>query len=178
MDIRRLILIPLLAVTALAASCGSDATAGQSSADPLPDGPRPEQLSEQNVAEARAAFNSAKADWDESGPSAYTFEIGIQTLSLMRFEVVDDVVLTGEQIDDGGDPRFVEGLPQTVEEFFGDVDKAISAFENDPGLVPDPGECGAHFNITFDPELGYPTYSDGLGPCDDGVGIGAKVIAT
>jgi hypothetical protein len=62
-----------------------------------------------------------------------------------------------------------------VEVVFDEVDRSIASLEDDPSLVPSSGECGGHFNVSFDPAFGYPSYHDSLGPCDDGVGLTVRV---
>lgn len=169
----RALLVLLIGIALV--SCSSDAS-NEPDLQPAVDVDLTVSVSEQELELARATFDTAKALWESSDVSAYTFKIGIQTVSLMSFEVVDGVVLTGAVVEGTGDD--FQGLPQTVEAYFALLDEQISAFENGASAVPEPGECGAHFTMSFDPELGYPTYNDGLGPCDDGVGIAASVTVT
>lgn len=137
---------------------------------------RPEAVSDQDVALARASLVGAQTDWEASGITSYTLEVGVETIGSVTVEVVDGLAVSetinGEEVD----AWFNEPLPRTVEALFAEVDGIISPFEADPSLVPAPGDCGMHFNVKFDAELGYPTYYDELGPCDDGVGLTATVI--
>lgn len=59
---------------------------------------------------------------------------------------------------------------------FDDVEESIIAFESGDLEVPARGECGNHFNVTFDPEDGFPNFYNTLGPCDDGVSVRVGII--
>jgi hypothetical protein len=153
-------------------ACGSETVVVN---EPGPDSAAPDlsaTISEQELERARATFELARGTWDSGNHSDYTLEIGIQTVSLVSHTVVGGVVQSSEVVvaDEG-----IDRLPQTVEEIFDQVNSMIRELEDDPDRIAPPGECGWHFNIRFDPELGYPAYYDGLGPCDDGVGTEASV---
>lgn len=166
-----------LALALVLASCGSTAETGT---DPVssnePSAPRPESISERDISEARSAFESAKADWENSGTTDYTLEVEVVSIGLVRAEVVDGEVVSEEVEGVEVDEWFNDPLPRTVDGLFAEVDKMIGVFEDDPSKIPADQECGYHMNARLDPELGYPTYYDTLGPCDDGVGLTARVI--
>lgn len=156
------------------ASCGSGSPAA--TGEPTQPGPRPGSITERNISEARSAYQSAIADWKSSGIDSYTLEVGVESIGLVRAQVVDGQ-LVSEEVDDAEvDEWFNEPLPRTVEGLFAELDQMIAVFEDDPSKVPSAGDCGYHLNARLDPELGYPTYYDTLGPCDDGVGLSAKVV--
>ena len=178
-------------IVLLASSCGSGSSSNAASTETTTsptapassttttapaDDSRPDLISEQDIAEARAAFESGQADWEASGISSYTLDVGLTTVGSVRVEVVEGVVVSevieGAEVDEW----FHTPLPRTVEELFSELDAIIAVIENDPALVPPLGDCGSHhLNARFDAELGYPSYYDTLGPCDDGVGISATV---
>jgi hypothetical protein len=161
----------LLPLVFLIAACGS----GEGEPAPV-DLSNP--ISERDVSNARATLDAGRSLWEDEGSSTYTLEIGVQTISLVQYNVVEGVVTDSEVLltDNGG--RGIDDLPQTVDALFDQVDSMIRELEDDPSKVLPEGECGRHFNIRFDLELGYPSNYDGLGPCDDGVGIAASVIIT
>lgn len=138
-------------------------------------GPRPEMISERDIVEARSAFNSALADWERSGITDYTLEVGVNTIGKTRV-VVSDKTVVSEESEGDADQWFNDPLPRTVEGLFAELDEMISLFEDDPSKLPEGDECGYHLNARLDPEIGYPTYYDTLGPCDDGVGLSAEII--
>lgn len=157
------------------ASCGSGDSVETGEPGAQADS-RPASISEQDISEARAAYESALADWTNNGLASYTLEVGVESIGLVRAQVVDGEVVSEEVDDAEVDEWFNEPVPRTVEELFAELDQIIAVFEDDPSKVPSGGECGYHLNAQLDPELGYPTYYDTLGPCDDGIGLTAKVI--
>lgn len=166
-----------LALALLLASCGSTAETGT---DPVnsnePSAPRPESISERDISEARSAFESAKADWENSGTTDYTLEVEVVSIGLVRAEVVDGQVVSEEIEGTEVDEWFAKRVPRTVDGLFDELDEIIALFEDDPSKIPADGDCGYHMNARLDSDLGYPTYYDTLGPCDDGVGLTARVI--
>jgi len=161
----------LIAALTLVA-CGTDAvdTAGGESGPTIQDISEP--VSEQDVEAARHTFDAAKDLWDSFEPFAHTMTIGLQTVSEVRISFdADGNVLSEEIVRGDPDGRDTDWLPRTVVGVLEDVDETILAFEDGRHQVPDEGECGHHFNIRFDPNWGVPASYDGLGPCDDGVGV-------
>lgn len=130
-----------------------------------------DKISEQDLAVARASLDAARNRWEAAGLTDYTLELGYSTLTVYRFDVVG-----GEAVAEGIGPDEGDFLPRSMEEILQQVEDFVATAENDPSLVLPEGECGYHFNIEFDAELGYPTYYDSLGPCDDGVGV--RVVVT
>lgn len=177
----------LTSATLLFAACGAETSstdvtlsAGAESSQPAqtttPD-PDPvetaltDRINEQDLPVARASLDAAREKWEAAGLTDYTLEIGYETLTVHRFDVVEGVAVA-----DASGPAKDDSLPRSMEEVFQQVEDFVAAAENDPSLVLPEGECGYHFNIDVDPEFGYPTYYDSLGPCDDGVGV--RVVVT
>ncbi len=130
-------------------------------------------ISEQDIDHAREAFDLSRQVWDDREPFAYTLQIGATTVNEIEIDVDEGGKVVAERVilDDGN----ADSLSRSVDEVFDRVEAAISAFESGEFDVPTRGECGRHVNVMFDEALGYPTYWDELGPCDDGVGIRVEV---
>ncbi len=129
-----------------------------------------QSFSEQDISMIRAALDAARSQWDSKGPGPYTMRVFVGTFSEVKTIVDADGQLESETIVNGT-AADVEVLPRTVSEAFDVLDRLISDYEDGRWQVPEPGECGVHLNVRFDPDLGYPSSYDQLGPCDDGVGV-------
>ena len=145
----------------------TDRTASTEPLAAVPDG----EFNERDVAGARAALDVARATWEADTPANYELQIGLETVGFTRLVTEGGVVVSEDT-----DPAVQDWtFPRSIEELFAEADTVIATFEADPSLVPAPADCGAHFNLRFDTELGYPNRFDQLGPCDDGVSIIAIV---
>lgn len=155
------------ALTLIAGACGSTSVNSTEADNDLS-----AAISEQNIVGARAVLDNARATWEALEPFAYTLSVGFESIN----EIEVDFDADGSAFDSrviSGDPEdhsFGE-LPGTVDEAFSIIEDSIARFETGMYETPESGECGNHFNATFDPVLGTPTYHDKLGPCDDGVGL-------
>ncbi len=176
----------LATLSLLAVACGSSADVSTESTES--DGPETEtvddevslvgRFSEQDLDQARLAFDAAKAHWEGLEPFAYTFSAGVDTISLIEIEFDVDGNASPETVVFGeADPEGWATVPRSVEQAFDEIEVTIAAFESGEFEVPGSDDCGHHFNVEFDPEYGAPHYYDGLGPCDDGVGIRMSVVA-
>lgn len=135
-------------------------------------------VSEQNVAEARSSFDAAKQRWQAEGPASYKMLVGYRGVYDVEVLVVDGVATTSTVVQGEGLGGEWGPLPMTVDEAFTDAERFMTPFEADPSKVPGPSECGEHFLIQFDPELGFPAGYHSLGPCDDGIGLSIEIFAT
>ncbi len=135
------------------------------------------QISEQDLDQARANFDAAKAAWEERKPPGFVFRAGVESINMIEIVFDADGVAAAETVVFGeADPEGWASVPRSVEEAFDEVEELLVRFESGEWPVPDPDDCGSHFTADFDPELGAPGYYDTLGPCDDGVGIRIEVI--
>jgi hypothetical protein len=165
-----------LAVLAIAFGLTGCTSGSESATEPGEPGASIEDISgpfsEQDLAAARLAFDAGKERWESFEPFAYTLTVGWETVSELRIDVDADGTTISEIVVKG-DPETsdIQGLPRSVDEVFTRVENMITMFEEDSSLIPDEGECGHHLNVSFDPDWGVPSRYDGLGPCDDGVGV-------
>ena len=180
----RICFLSLLAVLCLiAAACGSTAvtsTAQEVEPSSAPDtGPETSEaidlsvpINEQDLDQARAALDGARAQWDGREPFAFTLQVGIQAVNGIEIDFdadgnpIAERVVLGDPDEDG-----FGVLPRSVDDVFDRIENALVEFETGALPVPPAGDCGNHFNAEFDEALGSPTYFDTLGPCDDGVGL-------
>lgn len=164
-------LIALLTLFGLfAIGCGGKADVTTESGDFTID--LEDQFSEQDLELARVAFDMSKETWEAHDPFAYTFSAGVDTINLIEIDFDEEGNASPERVVMGeADPGGWATVPRSVDDAFAQIDALILAFESGELDVPGPDDCGWHFNIQFDPDLGSPRYFDTLGPCDDGVGM-------
>lgn len=158
----------------LAASCGSgeEVVAGPSDETGTSASFR-EPINEQDVDFARAAFDAAKRNWENTEPFAYTLSSGVESINLIEIDVDAEGNASTVRVVQGEEqPEGWSYVPRTVGEAFDELDAILTNFESGEWSTGSPGGCdGSYFNASFDPEFGVPHYYDTLGPCDDGVGI-------
>lgn len=175
----------LTAIMLCAAACGSstDLSVGAEGEEPAPAQSASEsvdlsgRISEQDLDDARLIFDAAKSRWEGRTPSAYTFRAGVESINQIEVEFAEDGTASPERVIFGdANPEGWATVPRSVDEAFDEVEVLLASFEDGGFEVPSAGDCGNHFNVEFDPELGAPQYYDSLGPCDDGVGIRLSVF--
>ncbi len=172
----------------LASACGSTNELVSGADSETPDSEAPDEtsaaangaiarISEQNLDQARSSFDAAKATWEDRKPAGFVFRAGVESINMIEIVFDADGAAAAETVVFGeADPEGWAYVPRSVDEAFDEVEALLIRFETGEWPVPDPDDCGSHFNADFDPELGAPTYYDTLGPCDDGVGIRMEVI--
>lgn len=163
----------VLSVAVVLAACGSDPQPIDDGFEtdfdsPAASGTVRDQIWDQFPDQAIESVPAARALWEQNEPAAYTLEIGYESIGFLEIEVVDGV--PGEPMKSGDiDAWAGDSLPQTIDDVFDVFELILQQSENHPA---DQDSCqGTFYNMRFNTEVGYPTYYDTLGPCDDGVGV-------
>jgi len=155
------------------AACSDDVST--SGTDSLPDPALGEIVTEQNLDAVRSQFEAGAQTWDQASPTDYRLDVDMGNVASVSIDFVAGSPVAETVAPLNGDFFDPDLLPRTIDDVFDEIERTLSALEDDPSQVPELGECGFHLNVSFDAALGYPTYYDSLGPCDDGVGISVKV---
>lgn len=162
---------------------GLSACASPAATDAVPSAGSAPELTPENEADQadieRARFEQAdgRARWHAAALTAYTMTVGYLGVGMIEVSVDGGQPVSTTILAEPDQLEWLAntGLPSTVDEAFDQVDTLIDA-ASAPGNNPD-GNCDArYFTARWDPELGYPAYFDGLGPCEDGVGVAITVV--
>jgi len=181
--VRLAVVVAMLALFAVGACGGDDTTSTETPRGSVAPAVDTEILlggivTEQELDVVRDQYDLARQRWDEHGLTEYRLVVQLQTVVTVTVDHVDGVPVseTVTLISNGATSEMADSLQRSVDEVFAAIEERLLAFEADPSSVPAPGDCGAHLNVSFDTDLGHPSYYDGLGPCDDGVGVHVQVI--
>ena len=129
-----------------------------------------------DIDQARFEQAEGRSRWRTAGPTTYTMTVGYVGVGMIEVAIDDGQTVSTTILAEPGEHKWLSnsGLPSSVAEAFDQLDALIAAAaapENDPD-----GDCNArYFTARWDRELGYPTYFDGLGPCEEGVGVSITV---
>jgi hypothetical protein len=170
----------VLVVLGLSACAGGSTTVtdGDPGAGSAPDLAPEFEADQADIERARFEQAHGRARWEAEAVTGYTMTVGYVGVGMVEVAVEDGQPVSTTILAEPNQREWLAnaGLPSTVDEAFDQVDTLIDA-ASAPGNNPD-GNCDArYFTARWDPELGYPEYFDGLGPCEDGVGVSITVIA-
>jgi len=169
----------VLAVLGLSACAVASPTAtdGVPVAGSVPDLTPEFEADQADIERARFEQADGRARWQAAALTAYTMTVGYVGVGMVEVSVDGGQPVSTTILAEPDQLEWLanSGLPSTVDEAFDQVDSLIDA-ASAPGNNPD-GNCDArYFTARWDPELGYPVYFDGLGPCEDGVGVAITVM--